>query len=378
MNSCRLAIVALLLLPASGAAQTVQEPRNFAAWKSAVESHAAARRDAAVVDLARWEYGDLLAVLPDVGGLELPERTVVVRKGLLLHTDIAIAHRTAMGYNLPLHGRGGTVFVDGRAVGGGSATYHWDFARALLARLPAGAERTEIARQFYRTTGAILQQWSAHTELDAHLTAGQRLLDDDPVLLLYQGTRHQIYAHPRAQAAFDERRRQAGARRGQPMGVFIQDQRSVILQRISAEQRFRRALEIDPALHEARIRLAHILVDRGRYTEALEQLNRVAAQEISPMLGFYLHLVKGRAERTLGRLDAARASFESARTIVPAAQAPRLALSEVSLALGDHAAALDYLAGLPADDAGLEDQWSLLARTHDGTEQMLNAMRQAF
>jgi tetratricopeptide (TPR) repeat protein len=378
MNSGRLAIVVLLLLPVSGAAQTVQEPRDFAAWRRAVESHAAARRDAAVVDLARWEYGDLLAVLAEVGRLELPERATVVRKGLLLHTDIAIAYRTALGYNLPLHGRGSTLFADGRSIGGGSATYHWDFARSLLARLPAGAERTEIARLFYRTTGAVMQQWSAHTELDAHLAAGLRLLDNDPVLLLYQGTRHQIYAHPRAQAAFDERRRQAGARMGRSTGVFIQDRRSTILERVSAEQDFRRALEIDPSLHEARIRLAHVLADRGRYADALEHLGRVPVREISPMLGFYLHLVTGRAERALDRLEEAKASFESARLIVPAAQAPRLALSEVSLALGDHAAALDYLTDLPAEQGSFEDQWSLLARTHDGAETMLTEMREAF
>jgi hypothetical protein len=372
------ALLVPLLLPAPIAAQTVAEPRDFAAWRSAVESHAAARRDAAVVDLARWPYGDLLAVLPDVARLEPPERAMVVRKGLLLHTDIAIAYRTAVGYNLPLHGRGSTLFVDGRSIGGGSATYHWDFARALLGRLPAGAERTEIARLFYRTTGAILQQWSAHTELDAHLAAGLRLLDDDPVLLLYQGTRHQIYAHPRAQAAFDERRRQAAARMGRTMGVFIQDRRSTILERVSAEQAFRRALQSDPSLHEARIRLAHVLADRGRFADALEHLDRVGASSISPMLGFYLNLVKGRAERALGRFQEARASFESARTIVPAAQAPRLALSEVSLALGDHAAALDYLVGLSAEQVSLVDQWSLLARTHDGAETMLTEMRETF
>lgn len=379
MNNCRAAIVALLLLPASGAAQTVPEPRGFAAWRSAVESHAAARRDAAVVDLARWGYGDLLAVLPDVGRLEPQERAAVVRRGLLLHTDIAIAHRTVTGYNLPPHGAGSTVFVDGRPVGGGSATYHWDFARALVARLPAGAERTEIARQFYRTTGALMQQWSAHTELNAHLVAAQRLLGDDPVLLLYRGTRHQIYSHPRAQAAFDERRRQAGTRTmGRSMGASIQDRSSTIFERVSAEQAFRRALELDPSLHEARIRLAHVLADRGRYADAVEQIDRVDATTISRMLGFYLHLVKGRAERALGRLEQARASYESARAIVPTAQAPRLALSEVSLALGDHAAALDYLAGLSADDADREEQWSLLARTHDGAETMLTEMRQTF
>lgn len=376
MNRVTAAIAALLLLPAPAAAQ---ELRGFAAWRQAAESHAAGRRDAPVVDLARWSYGDLLDVLPDVGRLDLPERTAVVRRGLLLHTDIAIAYRTQMGYDLPVHGPIGTVFVDGRSVGGGSATYHWDFARALIGRLPEGAERTEIATRFYRTTGALLQQWSAHTELNAHLIAARRVLENDPVLLMYAGTRHHLYAHPRAQAAIDERRRQSLARgRGGQMTVFIPDRRTTVLERVSAEQDFRRALELDPSLYEARIRLAHVLSDRGRYADALEQIERVPAPGISRMLSFYLYLVRGRAERALGRLDAARASFEAARVIVPVAQAPRVALSEVSLAMGDHAAALDYLSGLAATDARLEDQWSLLARTHDGADTMLVEMRQRF
>jgi hypothetical protein len=331
------------------------------------------------VDVARWTYQQLNAVLPAVARLERAERTTLVRRALVLHTDIAIAFRRPTGYDLPPHGRPSMVFSDGRLLAEGAATYHWDFARALITRLPRGPERVDTARTFYRAIGALMQSWSAHPELDAHLAAGERELGPDSVLLLYQGTRQQVFAHPRARAAFDEWRRQTEARlgRGRSTGMLVRDQRSIASLRLEAEKAFRAALELDGSLHEARIRLAHILLDRGRHLEALEQVAATGGTSLSPMLGFYLNLVKGRAERALARLDDARASFEAARVIVPHAQAPLVALSEVALALGDRATAGAYLEAL-ASGSTSDEPWAMLARTHDGTEEMMRALRAGF
>jgi tetratricopeptide (TPR) repeat protein len=372
----------MLLVPIGtsrvGQAAQVPPQRDFAAWRHAVESHAAGRRDAAVVGMARWTYRELMAVLPDVARLEADVRMRLVRRALVLHTDTAIAHRRGAGYDLPPHGTPSMVFADGKMVAEASATFHWDFARALIARLPRGQERTDTARLFYRATGAVMQSWWAHTELDDHLAAGAREIGPDAVLLLYEGARHHLYAHPRARAAFDEWRRQTEARltRSRATGMMARDQRSVASSQLDAEKALRQALTLDATLHEARIRLAHVLNDRARHAEALDQIEAAAAS-LSPMLRFYFHLVRGRAERGLDRLQAARSSFEAARALMPHAHAPLLALSEVALALGDQASAREYLAVLSANVDG-SDPWALLARTHDGAEEMLSRMRQEF
>ncbi|MCC7043038.1 MAG: hypothetical protein IT183_04205 [Acidobacteria bacterium] len=373
----------MLLVPIGaiqvGQAAQVPPRRDFAAWRDAVESHAAGRRDAAVVGMARWTYRELTAVLADVARLEPDARTRLVRRALVLHTDTAIAHRRGAGYDLPPHGTPWMVFADGKMLAEVSATFHWDFARALITRLPRGAERADTARLFYRATGAVMQSWWAHTELDDHLAAGAREIGPDPVLLLYEGARHHLYAHPRARVAFDEWRRQTEARlvRSRGMGMMVRDQRSVASSQLDAEKALRQALTLDATLHEARIRLAHVLNDRGRHAEAFDQIEAAAAASLSPMLRFYFHLVRGRAERGLDRLQDAQASFESARALMPHAQAPVLALSEVTLALGDQANAREYLAVLSAPVEG-SDAWALLARTHDGAEGMLSRMRQEF
>lgn len=370
----------LLMSVVHAGAQGTPDPRGFETWRLAVEAHTAAQRDAPVVELARWSYRELNALLPAVSRLDPDERARLVRKALLLHTDVAIAHRRPAGYDLPPHGPPPMVFADGLSRGGGTATYHWDFARALITRLPAGTPRADIARTFYRATGALMQWWSAHTELEAHLDAARRTLGDDPVLLLQEGTLHQVFAHPRAQAAFEEAARQGGRRRSltSSRGAMVPVQRSIASERVQAERAFRHALRLEPTLHEARIRLTHVLLDRGRDDEALDELEHVPIESLSPMLSFYLHLVQGRAERALDRLDAARRSFESAQAIVPNAQTPRLALSEVSLALGDHVAAREHLAALSEDSARIEDLWPVLGRTHDGADEMMREMWTGF
>jgi tetratricopeptide (TPR) repeat protein len=221
-----------------------------------------------------------------------------------------------------------------------------------------------------------MQWWSAHTELEAHLNTARRTLGDDPVLLLQEGALHQVFAHPRAQAAFEAAARQGGRRRGLTpgQGAMLPVRRSIASERVDAERAFRDALRLEPALHEARIRLAHVIHDRGRFDDALDELDRVSVTTLTPMLRFYFHLVRGRAERALDRLDAARLSFESAHAIVPNAQTPRLALSEVTLALGDHVAAREHLAALSEGTASVEDPWPVLGRTHDGADEMMRQM----
>ncbi len=129
--------------------------------------------------------------------------------------------------------------------------------------------------------------------------------------------------------------------------------------RTQAERLFRRALTIDPTLSEARIRLAHLLGDGGRHTEAAAELKRLTTGQLPPFLDYYASLVTARTSRARGELDAARAAFEHAATVYPNAPAPRLGLSELAMAQGRPADSLAQLVFFQRD--ALQD-----AQTCDG------------
>jgi tetratricopeptide (TPR) repeat protein len=133
-----------------------------------------------------------------------------------------------------------------------------------------------------------------------------------------------------------------------------------------AEDLFRRALERDAGLVEARLRLAHVLGDRGRHEEAREQLLQATRNPLPRLLDYYGSLLLGREEQALGNAGAARRAFERAAALFPSAQSPRIALSHVALMRGDRQSAVGALAPVggatPTVD---EDPWDVIHRLHD-------------
>src|SRR5690606_17983163 len=103
-----------------------------------------------------------------------------VERALVLHTDIAITHRVSGGYrDLPAALDAATLFRDGQVMGQAAGTFHWEFARRLLQRLPRGEDRLHLGRQFYRASAAVLQLWMEYSELHPHLAAAGRVIGDD-------------------------------------------------------------------------------------------------------------------------------------------------------------------------------------------------------
>jgi tetratricopeptide (TPR) repeat protein len=133
-----------------------------------------------------------------------------------------------------------------------------------------------------------------------------------------------------------------------------------------AEELFRRALERDSGLVEARLRLAHVLGDRGRHKEAREQLLQATRAPLPRLLDYYGSLLLGREEQAAGNGDAARRAFERAAALFPSAKSPRIALSHLALMRGDRQEAVTVLA--PAGGAtpmADEDPWDVIHRLHD-------------
>ncbi len=378
-------------LAVSGQAQDagVDTARDWSAWLKMADAHAPGVADAAVRAAATWSRDDLrdaIGDLPRGGAIDLVR---AVRRGLVLHTDVAMAfHNPAGGYDVLSNGSQMPVLADGREVGSATRTFHWEIGRLLIGRLPSGPDRVETARVWYRATSALLQQWGEYPELRLQIAAAHDELGDDPVLLLYEGTTHQAYAGPLVQRALESM-----ARRGQPdllgaAAAGLGASRYAVQhpydgpgrpqspgdERKRAEWLFRRALSVDPDLTEARVRLAQVLGDGGSHDEALRELRRVDPQAQPAWLDYYASLLLGREEAAAGDPSAARQAFERARAAYPAAQAPVMGLSSLALLGGDVVEAEAIVDRLPDETGG--DPWLTIDRMHVPTaEASIQQMR---
>ncbi len=360
--------------------------RDVDTWVRAVTQHVPGQHDEAVAYLARWATADLEALLPALVQIAPDEkvRAALVRRALILHADVAMFNRTTTGYTLPPSGPPTYLFADGKETGRMYGTFHWEFGRRLLERLPRGDERQAMARVYYRAVSAVLQVWGEHVELKQHLAVAPGITGNDPVLLMYEGTMHQAYADARAQRYFDELRQVRGlATTGLPSGrgpstrTVQEPPPTEDGSRANAERLFRRALSDDPDLREARIRLAHVLHDRGRHDDAARELEKLPlVSTLPPFLGYYAAMLNGRIALVRRRIDDARGWFEQALTSDPGAQTPRLALSGLATASGDRYVAQRYLLVLTASDAA-DDPWWLLGRIHaPSAEDLVAALRE--
>lgn len=374
-------------------------PRDWSAWSTAIDEHVPGQKDSALVRIAPWSRNQLEAILPllsrELERIEPVEQRRLIGRALVLHTDAAVLNRTSSGYKLPPTWNAVTLVTDGNVVGRMTGTFHWEFMRRMLGRLPASDDRRRISQIFFRATAAELQRWAETPELMLHLAAGRKLLGDDPVLLLYEGTTQQAYATPRIQQYFAERRERAQSA-DSPVPISPALPRTIPLiapppltttevapsirgQRDQAQRTFRRALSLDPSLAEARIRLARVLGDDDRHEEAVTELTRALAGPLTPFLGYYAALLMGREQRALAQLDAAQASFERARAIYPDAAPPRYGLSEIALARGDVDRARTLLLNFAPPPGDVNLLWGRVDRLHDPSALvLLDQMRRAF
>jgi tetratricopeptide (TPR) repeat protein len=116
-----------------------------------------------------------------------------------------------------------------------------------------------------------------------------------------------------------------------------------------AEKRLRRAVAARPSFDEARIRLGHVLEQQGRSEEAARQLEQARSRLTSAggkadgdggLLLYYAEMFLGAASESLGRFEAAKASYGRAAALYPQAPSPRLAQSQLALRTQDRARAL--------------------------------------
>jgi tetratricopeptide (TPR) repeat protein len=307
--------------------------------------------------IAPWTRGDLEAVVAEAARLPFVDGPFL-KRAAVFHSDIAVLHRTSYGYSLASDGRAVDFVDDGKVVSSGSGTAHWSVGRRLLDLVEADAD----VRIWYTATCAYLQGWGEISELEAHLGRARARFPRDGVLLLYEGTLHAAYAEPSFQNLLHP---ETGTYRlPQRVGDAREEQNE-------AERRFEKALESDPDLTEAQIRLAYVRGLQGRHEEAAVDLRRAVERGPRGRMEFDAWLLLGREEEALGRLEPAREAFTRAMSLYPGAQSPRLGLSLVARAGGGRAAARDALEPLRGGAPRGEDPWWSFNKLHTpGVEEL--------
>lgn len=305
---------------------------NVGGWLAAAKAHVPGQADPPMLAVAAWSHAETRRTVGNaIGDKAGPD---ILAKGLVMHTDIAIMERASRDAPPTLGTTSSWLLIDGRSLGPATRSIHWDIARRIASALVAPAPRglatslderppgEKVARAWVHTVIALEHDWGEFGLTHSPLAFGALLFPDDPVLPLCEGTLHQAFADPRIQHFIAT---------SPPAGFRVRDSDTELG---LAEAGFRRALEMEPALVEARIRLAHVVALRGRAEEAVALAREALARPLPPFLEFYAAMVLGRAEMALGRAAEARAAFDRAAARYPKAQSPRVALTHVALIEG--------------------------------------------
>jgi len=352
-------------------------------WTAAVRAHTAGTIDGPVKAIAKWPPEHVRLVLHLVSPTPNAARTLMF--GLSLHTDIAIAERY-----WPKDNKDAVLLVDGQVKGYVARSAHWPIARQIAADLAARPGEGPRVAAWYRATAALMQEWRSLDLLGMHLEAGQTLFVDDPVLALYQGTLRQVFADPRLYDYLRKRRSTDGL--GQvPLasrdGASIES--SIGFGRMSttvpsitrielgiARRELRRALTLDPTLHEARIRLAHVLSRLGDDRQAVEVVGPALEAPLPPFLEFYAALILGRSEEQLGHFSEAGVAYARAAARFPGAESAEIGRSRVALAQGRAPDALKILVeAVGPDSTEQQDPWSNYWQHDPDADTLLQAWR---
>ncbi len=356
------------------------------AWVEAVLAHAPGRRDDAVQLVGAWQNAvvtglrvetasiRLLMREPRVKVFPLPiefdrgrpreirytrserdaleEAAVHIRRTGLSHPDF-VARAVVLHTDIALLGEGtGNVlrYADGTQVDLElRIADHWAAARAFGDGLDARAGRNADLALWYRATLAVMalaQMWNA-----AHADRAVERFGDEAEVQFLAGCLHETLAGGRTQAALD------AARIPATMVVRV-GSRGAELDRAAAL--LRRAVALQPNHGEARLRYGRVLTLTGRAEQAVGELRRALGLVTEPAQKYFAQLFLGAALEAAGRRPAARAAYQAAAVLIPAAQAPRLALSQLAFSSGDRAeasAAIAPLLALPADESRRQDPW---------------------
>jgi hypothetical protein len=309
----------------------------------------------------------------------------VVKRGAMLHADIEIlgppARRAPGVPDRPGPG-GSTLWMDdGQRLGLLRRVSHWNMGRRLLdlVRPEDGTKNLKTApdpgadgtvRSWYVASSAFMIR--VRRIESSHFNRALELFPNDPEVLFFNASMHEIFAGVRMQSVMRSMKRQRA------VTVDVDGEGAELWR---AERLYQRVLERNPTFAEASIRLGRVLGLRGRHDEAVEQLKQ-GLSAVEPVLQYYANLFLGGEFEALGNGEEARRSYERATALAPTAQSPLFGLSRVADVAGDRAAAREAIARvlkLPVSDFERTDPWWVYERAQGRhVDGLLAELRQRF
>ena len=286
-----------------------------------------------------FTLGDLARIL---GPAARQRPNGALKRGAVLHADVA---RLAVFDLSRATGSDDVVlFEDGRVVGYGSHSMHWRLGRELLDAVTPSPSEDAFVPQWYHATLAALLSAGNFAEAEIHLAHGLDVLPRSAAVHYEAGIYHQALTAPDIAAAW-ALQRQVGPT-GQRRSGSTMRESTTERHLDAAERHFRKAIDLDPGFSEAKIRLAHTLLELPREADARPLLRQAIDETDDRTLTYYAALLLGRAEARAGRPGAAAAQFTRAAELYPMAQSPVLAMSHLVRVAGDQEAALTHLKAL--------------------------------
>jgi hypothetical protein len=266
---------------------------------------------------------------------------------------------------------------DGEIVGQVVASWNWPFARFLLdlvdksgvkgnSRKRPDAVTDPFVPAWYHATAAYMFANGSYGDLTPHVHRAMELFADDARIVFDRACYAELWGLPMHQALTSERdvierRRPVAAGTPTwtpPVPAPVLAVPAAEKTNAEAERLFRRAIELDPAHVEARVRLARLLLVLKRGAEAAAELKIALAGNPDGVLAFYARLFAGRAAQSLGNMDEAASHFDAARALFPAAQSALLASSQLALLRSDVPGALTPIGRLGDSTAAFSaDPW---------------------
>jgi tetratricopeptide (TPR) repeat protein len=236
---------------------------------------------------------------------------------------------------------------DGQVVGETVMSWHLPFARRLLDLLPGDP----FVGEWYHAVAGYLFANGNYADARAHLRRAAQALPDDVRLVFDRASYAETLGLPIYQVVPGD----PASRDGNGGYAAIPSENRT---NDEAEKLYRRALEIDPAFVEARVRLARLLDHRGRHEDAALEIGKALDANPAGVVGFYAHLVAGRIAAARGRYDDAVQLYRGALAIFRNAQSALLGASHAALMSADVPQTLAPLEQIGAgSDASNADPW---------------------
>ncbi len=281
----------------------------------------------------------------------------VLARAILLHTDVAVfdslaAARTDSNQVLSV------------------ASQHFGMAMALVDLVRRETPASDLPRLWYRAVATFLREHLDVGSGPMFMRRAVSFFPNDPRLLLLAGILHEFLASTTVQAPL-------GLKNDPNLRTLvIGDDRTNLR---TAQDFLRRAVDLEPGLVEARLRLGRVTTQLGDPQKGLDELNSALSLPCEPRQRFYAWLFSGQAHAALDRREAARSAYRAALQLFPDAQSASIALAYLERRHGDGVAATQAVQRVLSGMAAVaDDPWIDYANGPVGIAELeLQRLRQA-